>query len=163
MALFSAGQRVLASQLNLLGQAPAAPVTTASSGTVTVGATETRDDVLGPYQFPAVSGVRYRAIIDNLKGGGTAANDLFALRIRWRSDATTPTAADTIVAENPWIVTVTGGGGQAGCSFAGEFVATVTGTNTLAFLAAKSAGTGTFTPISSALGRQLYVIAMGTT
>lgn len=163
MALFAAGQRVLASQLNLLGQLPAAPTTTASSGTPTSAGTETRDDVLGPYQFPAVAGVRYRAVIDNLKGGGTVANDLFALRIRWRSDSTTPTATDTVVAENPWISVVTGGPGQAGCSFGAEFVASVTGTNTLAFLAQRSAGTGIFTPISSGTGRQLYVVAMGTT
>jgi hypothetical protein len=163
MALFAAGQRVLASQLNLLGQLPAAPTTTASSGTITSAGTETRDDVLGPYQFPAVSGARYRVVIDNLKSGTTVANDLFALRIRQRSDSTTPTAADTLVAESQALFPVTGGPGQVGCSFSSEFVASVTGTNTLAFFAARLSGTGTFTPLSSGVARQLYVIAMGTT
>lgn len=140
------------------------PVSTASTGTVGVGATETFDAVMGYYQFTAVSGRRYIVIMNNLHGSGTAVADLYTLRIRNSGTSSNPTSASTLVAANAWYCPATGGGGQAGIQIGGSFVAGSSGTQTLGFSYARSAGTGNFTPVSpTGLPRELYVMDSGLT
>lgn len=139
----------------------AIPVSTLSSGTVTSGTTETQDAVLGTYQWNAVSGRRYAAVMNGLLGGGTVAADLYILKIRNSGSASTPTTSSTIVAASQWYCPASGGAGQTSIPLAGSFTAPASGTNTIAFFAVRAAGTGTFTPISGAIARELYVVDLG--
>lgn len=157
---FVAGQRVTAAQLNAVQIIPAAPTTTLSNGTSTSGATDTRDDVLGVYQWTAVSGLRYRAVLSNMNLSGTVVGDLYRVTIRYRGDATTPATTDTAVAVWQKYMNATAGPGQETVEPTGTFLATASGTNTIAVFTARLAGTGVGTPVS-AIARELYVELVG--
>lgn len=160
---YLAGQRITAAQLNAVQIVPVAPTSTTSNGTVTSGSTEVRDDVLGVYQWTAVAGLRYRAVCGNLLvSGSSVSNDLYTANIRYRGDGTTPSNTDTLVALDHALVTVNGGPGQAGLKPAGTFLASASGTNTIALFLARLAGAGTGTPVSGSLARELYVELVGT-
>ncbi len=155
---FVAGQRVLASQLNQLGSLPAAPVSTAAGGTPTVGTTETLDIVLGTYQFTAVSGTRYTAIVNGLLGSSTA-GELYKFNIRDSGSSSAPISSSTLVAATQWYCPATGGTGQAGMQLQGTFTAGATGVHTIGVFCVRLAGANTCTPVGA---RELYVMATGT-
>lgn len=156
----SAGTRIVSSNFNLI---PVTPTVNSSIGTPTSGTTETRDDVLGTYQFTAQANTRYLAVIDGLLGNGSVVADFYALRIRDSGSSSAPTAASTVVAESSYYVAATGSGGRNGASFQGTFFVSTAGVHTIAFFAQRIGGTGVFTPVSgfSGANRELYVMAIG--
>lgn len=155
---FTAGQRVLASQLNQLGSLPAAPVSTAAGGTPTTGATEVLDIVLGTYQFTAVAGTRYTAIVNGILGGSTA-GELYRFNIRDSGSASAPTSASTVVASTQWYCPATGGPGQSEVQLQGTFTAGATAVHTIGVFCVRLAGANVCTPGGT---RELYVMATGT-
>lgn len=157
---YSGGSRVTAAQLNAAQLVTVTPTGTVSNGTASTGA-EARDDVLGVYQWTAVLGLRYRAICSNLLMNGSAADDLWTCNIRYRGDSTTPSASDALVATDQALVHVTGSSGRVGIKPVGTFVATASGTNTIALFTVRVAGSGTGTPVSVNLARELYVELVG--
>lgn len=159
---FTAGQRITAVSLNASTLVPVAPTTASGAGTITSGTTETRDDVLGVYQWTATSGARYRAVLDCAGISATVADDLYQVNIRYRNDSTTPTSSDTLVAQTQALVHVAGGSGQIGIFVSGTFLATASGTNTIALFNKRNAGTGTSQILGFGSGRQLYVMVVGT-
>lgn len=141
---------------------PAIPVSTSTNGTATSGTTDTMDTVLGTYQFTAIAGRRYRVCLANLVCNGSVAADAFAIRVRDSGSASTPTTSSTAVLDSSWTCVVTGSGGRVTLSLFETFVASSSGTHTLAFFAQRVGGTGVFTPLSpSAVGatgvRKLWV------
>lgn len=160
----AAGERVLASSLNLGNVIPATPVSTTSLGTATSGTTETLDSVLGTYQFSAVSGQRYQVFLNGLHGNGNVVADLFEVRIRDSGSASAPTTGSTLIAAAGWYCAATGGPGRTLIPVSETFVSGSTGTHTLGVFAVRLAGTGIFTPASPAggTGRELYVVSLGT-
>ena len=133
-----------------LGNILASPINTGSAGTATVGTTDTMDTVLGTYQFTAVTGRRYRVVMANLFGNGSVAGDVFAVRIRDSGSASTPTTASPAVVDNAWTPMAAGTTGRSAIPMVETFVASSSGTHTLAFFAQRSTGTGVFTPVSPA-------------
>ena len=148
----TAGQKIRASLLGV----PATPTTTSSTGTATSGTTETRDAVLGDYQFTAIAGVRYLLVYVGCRMNTTVANDLYEIRIR-NGGASSPTSASTLIAAHAKVVNVVGGGGQETCDVFATFVPGA-GTVTLSAFTVRTAGTGVGTPTTS---RELFVIALG--
>jgi hypothetical protein len=140
----------------------ATAISTVTNGTVVSGGTESFDTVLGFYQATLVSGQRYRVVYDGLVGNGSVVGDVFLLQIRNSGSASNPTISSTIVAQTEWGVVVTGTAGRAPLPLRNTFVASVTGVNTFGVSGLKTAGSGTFTPVtSSASGlRELYVEAV---
>jgi hypothetical protein len=156
MAAFVPLQNVTATQLNaLVDKIMADPATTALSGTVTSGTTETRDDVLGTYVFTAAASRRYRVTLSGLLLSAVS-GDLAQATIR-DGGASTPTAASTLLAFNQWKCQATGGGGQTGVFLSATFTPS-SGTRTLAAFTKLNAGTGPVTPIGT---RELYVEDIG--
>lgn len=158
---FTAGQRVLASQLNQIGYCPTAPISTASNGTATSGTTETADAVLGNYTFTALAGTRYEVTMNNLVGSGTVAGDVYQVKIR-DGGASAPTTSSTLIAFSQWVPPAAGGAGQETIPLQGTFFVSGSGVHTLGFFAVRVSGTGVFTPVSGNLARELFVTAMGT-
>lgn len=148
---FSAGTKLRAALLGL----PTAPTSTSSDGTVTSGTTETRDAVLGDYQFTGVAGVRY-LVMHNIRLSFTAADDVYLINVR-NGGASTPTSASTSVGLGAAVGRVTGGPGQTTCLVTGTFVPGA-GTQTLSVFVKRINGTGTCTPVGQ---RELYVITLG--
>lgn len=155
---FTGGSRVTAVELNTPGLVPTVPKTTSSTGTATSGTTETFDALLGYYQFTALAGVRYMALVNGAKGSSTA-GELYAFRIRDSGTAANPVATDTIVAETSWYCPATGGGGQAQVYLAGSFLVTVGGVHTIGLSVTRLAGANTCSAVGS---RELFVMAVGT-
>lgn len=155
---FVAGQRVLASQLNQLGSLPAAPVTTSSAGTPTTGTTEVLDIVLGTYQFTAVAGTRYTAIINGLLGSATA-GELYKFNIRDSGTSAAPVNTSTVVASTQWYCPATGGAGQSEVQLQETFTVGATGVHTIGVFCVRLTGANVCTPVGT---RELYVMATGT-
>lgn len=151
MALL-AGQKIRASALGV----PVTPTTTGSNGTATSGSTETRDAVLGDYQFTATTGTRYQVFFTGCRMNASVANDAYAIRIR-NGGASSPTSASPLVVEHQVIVTATGGAGQQNATVIGTFIPGA-GTVTLSMFAVRTSGTGVGTPTNT---RELYVVALG--
>lgn len=144
----------------------AAPISTASTGTVTSGITETMDAVLGTYQWNAVAGRRYQVVMNGLIGSPSASGDTFTVRIRDSGTSSTPTTSSTVIAEDTWHSPAAGVSGRQPIPLNGTFIAGGSGTHTVAFFAVRTGGTGTFTPISAvndggSLSRELYVVDLG--
>lgn len=147
---------------NTMGQGiQAIPVSTSSGGTMTSGATETFDAVLGTYQWNAVAGRRYMVFVNNLLGGATVTGDLYELRVRNSGSSSAPTTSSTVVAFTQWYCPVNGGPGQTGIQLQGSFLAPTSGTNTIQMSAQRVAGTGVFTPVSGAFTREMFVVDLG--
>ena len=149
-------------QFNALGAGiiPVVPKSSASTGTVTVGTTETRDAVLGDYVFTSVAGHRYRVCFDGATLSGSVAADLFRVNVR-NGGASTATAASTLVASTQVFIGAAGGPGQAGVAIGGSFVPGA-GTQTLSIFYLRTNGTGVATPLNSGGNREFYVIDLGT-
>lgn len=140
----------------------AAPTTTGSAGTPTVGTTETFDAILGTYSFNVISGRRYRVVLTGMLGSGSVANDLFRILIRNSGSSSPPTTSSTVVASTQWLCVISGGPGQTGITLTGEFLAGATGTNVIEMSAVRTVGTGVFTPTASGgINRNLYVEDIG--
>jgi hypothetical protein len=136
----------------------AAPISATGAGTTTVGTTDTIDTGLGTYQFTAVAGRRYRVVLSNLFGSGTVAGDNFFCRVRDSGTSSTPTTASTAVIDSYWVCLITGSAGRSCVPMMDTFVASVSGTHTLAFFAQRNAGTGVFVPETLGTGaRKLWV------
>jgi len=142
-----------------VGATMGTPTATGSNGTATSGTTEIRDAVLGNYAFTAVAGVRYRVLIDGLLSNGSVVGDTFQVNIR-NGGTSTPTAASPLVASARAFIPAVDGLGQALIPLAKTF-APGAGLVTLSLFAVRLAGTGVFTPTSSAAGRELYVVNVG--
>lgn len=154
---------LLAATAQLAPPVNATPQSTTTNGTPTSGGTETLDAVLGTYQCTLIAGRRYLAVMNGLVSNGTVVNDVFAVNIRNSGSASTPTSASTLVAQQEWVPQAVGSLGRAPVPLAGSFIAPATGTNTFAFFAQRTAGTGVFTPLSPNVGvRELYVMYLGT-
>lgn len=139
-----------------VGASMGTPTATASAGTATSGATETRDAVLGNYAFTAVAGRRYRAVIDGLVVSGTA-GDVVGVRVR-NGGGSTPTAASTQVAAAQIVPPASGGTGQQSLPVGGTFMPGA-GTVTLSAFTVRISGTGAAeTPIGT---RELYAVDLG--
>lgn len=158
----------MASQLELLLMAAtaqlavpvnAAPVSTATNGSVTSGATETLDTVLGTYQCSLIAGRRYLAVMNDLLGNGSVAADVFQCNIRNSGSSSAPTASSTLIASQQWVATVVGTSGRSAIPLSQSFIAPASGLNTLGFFAVRNSGTGVFTPVGN---RELYVMYLGT-
>ena len=134
---------------------PVDPTTTTSDGTATSGTTDTRDAVLGNYQFTAVSGRRYRIMCTFLLNGSVA-NDRFICQIR-DGGGSTPTSASTSVTATSKLTVVTGSNGREGVVLSNTFTPSA-GTHTLALFLARFNGTGIGTPVGL---RELYVEDIG--
>jgi len=140
-----------------------APQSTTASGTPTTATNEIRDDILGVYQCTLTAGRRYMAIMNGLVGNASAAGDVYAINIRNSGTSSTPTAASTLVVQQSWVASAVGTAGRAPIPLAGSFIAPATGTNTFAFFAQRTGGTGVFTPLSPAvIARELFVMYLGT-
>ncbi len=137
----------------------ATPISTTSSGTA-AGATETLDSVLGVYQFNAVAGRRYLAVMNGLGGSGTA-GELYSVRIRDSGTASNPTNTSTLLASSQWECQTSGGGGQASIALGESFIAATSGTHTLGMFSIRIVGANNFTPVSGTVGRELYVADLG--
>jgi len=135
----------------------AAPVTTSSAGTATSTTTETFDAVLGTYQFNAVTGRRYKVVLEGLQGSATA-GDVYKILIRNSGSASSPTTGSTVNATSQWVCTSTGGTGQASIPVEGNFLAGSTSVNTIEMSATRLSGTGSFTPVGA---RSMYVEDIG--
>lgn len=137
-----------------------APISTGSAGTTTPsGGAETFDAVLGYYQCTLTAGSRYVAVVNGLQGDGTVVGDLFNVYIRDSGSASDPTPSSTQIAHSRWECAATGSGGLTTIALAQSFIAPSTGVHTFGVSAARSAGTGTFTPVNT---RELYVMYLGT-
>lgn len=140
----------------------ATPTSVTTSGTPTVGTTETMDAILDTYQTYLIAGRRYMAVMNGLVGNGSVAGDVYATNIRNSGSSTTPTASSMLVAQQSWVASAAGTAGRSPIPLAGSFIAPATGLNTLAFFAQRTGGTGVFTPISPAvIARELLVIYLG--
>jgi hypothetical protein len=130
----------------------AAPISSASLGTATSGTTDTIDSVLGNYVFTAIAGRRYKVIMTGLFGNATAVPGSWACRIRDSGSGSTPTTASAAVVDTMWnsIGTTAGGAGRMEIHMEDTFVASGSGTHTLAFFAQAVSGTNVFTPTSAA-------------
>lgn len=142
----------------------ATPVSTTANGTPG-GATETLDSVLGTYQFNAVAGRRYCAVMNGLLGLGTT-GETYLVRIRNSNSASAPTNTSTLIAENAWACQNTGSGGRIPIPLGNTFIASVNGTNTIGFFSIRLLGANSFTPESPAaaggvLPREMYVVDLG--
>lgn len=121
-----------------------APSTTASTGTVSVATTETRDAVMGDYVLtvPAAGTLwRYQCFLVGASLNGDTAADHFVLNIR-NGGASSPTAASTLIASTRKRINATGGGGQDGIYISDTFVPGV-GTQTISAFVLRDAGAGT--------------------
>lgn len=140
----------------------ATPVTTTSAGTMTSGTTEIMDSVLGVYQCSLIAGRRYIALMNGLTGGGSVAGDVYQVKIRNSGSSSTPTTSSALIAISQWVATAAGGAGEEFIQLGQSFIAPATGINTFAMFAVRAAGTGVFTPLSTAgVGRELYVMYLG--
>lgn len=148
----AAGQKIRATMLGV----PVTPTTSSLAGTVTSGATEVRDAVLGDYQFTAIANTRYLVVYAGCRLSGSVANDLYEIRIR-NGGASSPTTASTLVVAHAKLTSVTGGPGQETSDVFGTFVPGA-GTVTLSAFTVRTSGTGVGTPTAS---RELYVIPLG--
>jgi hypothetical protein len=127
-----------------------APISATANGTASSGTVDTIDTVFGTYQFTAVAGRRYRAVMTGLVCNGSVLNDVFALRIRDSNSASTPTTASTAVVDTTWECdTAAGSSGRMIEPIEDTWIAATSGTHTLGFFAQRVAGTGVFTPLSS--------------
>lgn len=138
---------------------PTAQAETTSAGTASSGTTDTRDTVLGNYQFTAVANTRYEVVY--VGGMSTSvASTLVISRIR-DGGASTPVNTDTIIQSHQVDMRTSGGSGQQ--SFMMSRVMTFSaGTHTLGLFTQRSVGTGDNTPVSPGGGiRQLYVKRLG--
>jgi hypothetical protein len=152
---------LLASTAQLAVPVIATPTSTNSTGSVTSGTTETFDTVLGYYQASLIAGRRYMAVMNGYVAGGTAAADLFDIRIRNSGSSSNPTTSSTIVAMTQFYVSATGGPGQVTVYIQASFLAPATGLNTFGVSAQRIVGSGTLTPFSSGVPRELYVMYLG--
>jgi hypothetical protein len=128
----------------------AIPILTASNGPATTSTTDTIDSTLGNYVFTAVAGRRYRVKMFGLFGNGSVASDVFAVRIRDSGSASTPTTASPAVVDSMWVSTVTGTSGRNVIEMEDSFIASTSGSHTLAFFAQRISGSGVFTPSCAA-------------
>lgn len=139
---------------------PVAPASTTSAGTASSSTTETRDAVLGNYQFTALGGTRYRVMCTggvSVSAGGTLAE----INVR-DGGASTPTAASTLVGRTQLNMATGGGTGQQGFVIA-QLTTFSAGTHTLSLFVQRSNGSGDVTPIAFSVARQLYVENCGST
>lgn len=145
----------------------AAPTTTTSTGTASSGTTDTIDTVLGNYQFTAVSGRRYKVIHSGLLSNTSVSGDTFALRIRDSGSSSTPTTSSTAVIDVVYVAQSSGTAGDFNTHMEDTFVASSSGTHTLAFFSQRLSGTGVYTPVNSTVRggtgrRALWVEDIGT-
>lgn len=131
------------------------PTTTASNGTATSGTTETRDAVLGNYQFNADSTRRYRVWWTGKLNTDTN-GDLITVNVR-DGGSSTPTSASTLVGTGQIRLAQSGGTGQESLIATGTFT-TTEGLRTLAAFTLRSSGAGIETPVGT---RELYVEDIG--
>ncbi|HEV8173054.1 MAG TPA: hypothetical protein VGP91_05340 [Actinoplanes sp.] len=153
----SAGQTITAAAANAIG-IPVAPTTTSSNGTATSAGTETRDAVLGNYQFTAVAGVRYKAIISGRAPNGSVANDRYAVGLRYTVGGATPTSSSTLIGHaSSGVVVVSGGNGVASIYHDGTFIPGA-GVITICSFWTRLNGTGIITPTGIC---EMYVQGIG--
>lgn len=128
----------------------AAPISTTANGTASSGTTDTIDTVLGNYQFAAIAGRRYRVTLTGLIGNATLL-DIYALRVRDSGSTATPTTSSTAVIDQAWEnIAASGSSGRANIPMQDTFIASSTGTHTLAFFSQRVSGSGAFTPLAPA-------------
>lgn len=168
---FVADSELDAAQLNVLVDAlneiptqfglPAARITTASNGTTTSGATETRDAVLGNYAFTADGTTRYRAMLLGRMpfGNSTSLGDRYLINIR-DGGGSTPTAASPLVAQLAVVLLGAGFAAAPTTPVIGTFLPGA-GTRTLSAFFLRVSGTGTVTPASPSAACEFYCEAIG--
>jgi hypothetical protein len=139
---FSAGNKLLASELNALPQIVDSQATSAS-GTVSSGTTETFDAVIGNIQIVADGNTQYVIESTNAIFAGTVVADHFLCRIR-DGGAAAPTTGTpgTAVAITPIRVAATSGAGQEGFIVRNRFTPTA-GTHIFGLSLTRDSGTGT--------------------
>jgi hypothetical protein len=102
-------------------------------------------------------------VLDGLVGNGSVVADTFVINIRNSGSSATPTTSSTLVAQQEWVPQAVGSTGRQAIPVANTFIAPTSGVNTFAVFAARSGGTGQFTPLSPPSGvRELYVVYLGT-
>lgn len=153
----SAGQTITSAQANALG-IPVAPTTTASNGTATSGTTETRDAVLGNYQFTAVAGVRYLVTLSGRGLNCSVVADRFACGLRYTVGGATPTSASTLIGHaSTWVPSVSGGNGVVSVLHNATFIPGA-GVITISAFFTRLNGTGIATPVGIV---ELYAQGIG--
>jgi hypothetical protein len=137
---------------------PGAAVTTGSNGTATSGTTETRDAVLGNYQFTAIANVRYRLTLAGRGPSCTVVADRFALGLRYTIGGATPTSSDTLLGHTTtWVPSVAGGNGVVTVNHSASFIPGA-GLITVASFWTRLNGTGVATPTGLC---EMYAEAIG--
>jgi hypothetical protein len=153
----SAGQTITSAQANALG-IPVTPTVTGTNGTATSGTTETRDAVLGNYQFTAVAGVRYWATISGRGLNCTVVADRFACGLRYTVGGATPTSASTLIGHaSTWVPSVSGGNGVVTLYHGATFIPGA-GVITISSFWTRLNGTGIATPVGQC---EMYVQGIG--
>lgn len=153
-----AGEILTASVLSIGIPNGSPPVGTSASGTPTTGTTEVFDVILGYYQFTAINGHTYQAIVNGLIGNGSVVADQYTIQIRDSGNSGNPTSGSLLVAQAEWEPQVTGSGGRISIPDSFAYVAAGSGLHTLGVSAVRVSGTGIFTPVGI---RQLYVVDLG--
>lgn len=153
----SAGQTITAAAANALS-VPVVPTSTGSNGTATSGTTETRDAVLGNYQFTAVAGVRYWATISGRGLNCTVVGDRFSVGLRYTVGGATPTSASTLIGHtSTWVPSVSGGNGVVTLHHSASFIPGA-GLITISSFWTRINGTGIATPVGAC---EMYVEGVG--
>jgi hypothetical protein len=153
-----AGEILTASVLSIGIPNGSPPINTSTAGTATSGSTETFDAILGYYQFTAINGHTYQAILNGLLGNGSVVGDTYTIQIRDSGNSSNPTSGSLLVAQAEWEPQVTGSGGRISIPDSYAYVASGSGVHTLGVSAVRLSGTGIFTPVGI---RQLYVVDLG--
>lgn len=125
------------------------PITsTTSNGTATSGTTETRDAVLGDYQFTALSSRLYIVCLLGLVGNGTSGGQ-YMIRIR-DGGASTAIVSSPIVAEGSVHPAASGTAGRVFMHILSIPQSLSAGTHTLSVWVKDVTGAGAFTPLAVA-------------
>lgn len=132
---------------------------TSSSGTATTSTTETRDAVLGDYQYTSPGGRRIRVTVSGELEISVTERVRAIVRVRDSASASSPTNTSTpIVVEHGVELTTSGSTGRCGFSFS-ETYNPAAGTRTLSLFVQRNSGaSAVITPVGE---RQLYVEDIG--
>lgn len=138
---FSAGNKLLASELNALPQIVDSQATSSSSP-ASSGTTETFDTVIGNIQIVADGNTQYDIELINSIFAGTVAADHYLVRIRdGGSAAPTTGTPGAEIANTPIRPAATSGGGQEGFIVRNRFTPSA-GTHIFGVSITRDAGTG---------------------
>lgn len=131
---------------------------TADTSTATSGTTETRDAVLGDYQYTAPANRRIRVTIEGELEISVTERVRAQVRVRDSGTASTPTTASTQVIDHAVELTTAGSTGRVGFTFSSTYNPAA-GVHTLSLFLLRNSGASAL--ITAVGERQLYVEDIG--